>query len=60
MSALFGVHELRLGFFQAVKGIWGGRVGGFVRVDEEGEFSVLDFDLRVGHAGLEVEHSVGI
>lgn len=60
MSAVLGVRQLSLGFFQAIESIGGGRVGGFVGVDEEGEFAILDLNLGVWYAGLEVEDSVGI
>lgn len=45
---------------EAVEGGWGERVGGLVRVDEEGEFSVLDLYLAVRDAGLEVQDGVGV
>ena len=53
-----GVQERDLGFFQAVEGARGKGIGGFVRVDEEGERAVLGFYLGVGNAGLEVEDRV--
>ncbi|KAL8931352.1 MAG: hypothetical protein Q9211_007027, partial [Gyalolechia sp. 1 TL-2023] len=58
VGAVFGVHELGLRFFEAVEGGRGGGVGGFVRVDQEGELPVLELDLGVGNSGLEVEDCV--
>lgn len=60
MGALFGVLELGLRFLEAVEGGGGEGVGGLVRVDEEGEFAVLDFDLGVRDARLEIEDGVGV
>jgi hypothetical protein len=47
-----------LRFFQTVECVRRERVLGFVGVDEEGFFAVLEFDVRVRDAGLEVEDGV--
>lgn len=57
---MFGVLELGLRLFQPVEGGWGRGIGGFVRVDEEGQFSVLDLYGGVGDPGLEVQDGVGV
>ena len=49
-----------VGESEAIKGIWGTRVGAFIRVDEEGFFAVGLFDVVVGDTGLEVEDVVGV
>ena len=53
-------EERGLGFFEAVERFRGMGVGRLVRMDQERLFAVLDLDVRVGHAGLEIEHGVGI
>ena len=60
MGAFFLVEEGGLGFFEAVEGVGGARVGGFVGVDEEGRFAVLDFYVGVWDARLQVEDGVGV
>lgn len=60
MCALFGVLELRLCLLETIEGGRGEGVGGLVGVDEEGEFSVLNLDLSVWDAGLEVQDGVGV
>lgn len=52
------IQERDLRFVEAVKGIRRSRVGGLVRMDEEGLFAVLDFDVFFWDAGLEVEDGV--
>ena len=48
------VEECCLGFLEAVKGIGRGRVFGLVGMDQERYFAVLDLNVRVRDAGLEV------
>lgn len=50
-----GVEERDLRFFEPVEGTGGVGVGGFVRVDQEGEGAVLGFYLRVWRPWEEVE-----
>jgi len=60
LAAGFFVKERLLRFCEAIKGIGGGRVGGFVGVDQEGFGPVALFDVGVGDARLEVEDGVGV
>ncbi len=58
VGAGFFIQQGGLGFFEAVEGVGGGEVGGFVRMDEEGEGAVGGFYGGVGDAGLEVQDCV--
>jgi hypothetical protein len=54
------VKQFGRGFFEPVKGVGGERVGGLVRVYEQGFLAICDFDVGFRDAGLEVEDGVGV
>ena len=54
VSALLLIEEGYLGFLKTVECIGCGGVGGLVWMDQEGLFAVLDFDVGIRNAGLEI------